>query len=315
MEKTLEKWQHTLQKSSKQRIVFTEIFDIRVLTAASKLAEDKLLIPVVPTSLKKFTTFTEKHDINGEHFVCIDPQDEQIKQKLVPFLKKQDRLEDINLFSVLLVRANMADGLINGARSTTRDVIRPALSYLDLRHKQSRVSGAIIVADGKEKYLFADCSIHIQPNGASLAAIAIESVETAKRLSIDPAIAFISYTSHAQREDKQKAAIEEAMDIIRAYDANIPVDGELQFDAAFVPLVAQQKVPNSSLGGKATIFIFPTLEAGNIVCKMLEHMSPYRTFGPVTQGFSHAVHDLSRGCTVETIYEIGLYAAMQALDH
>src|SRR5699024_9449172 len=313
--KTFVKWRHTLSKNKKQRIVFTEIFDVRVLAAASKLAEEKLLIPVVPTSLKSFTTFAEKHDISGEHFICVDPQSEEVKERLTPFLKTEDSLNDINLFSVLLVKANMADGLINGATSTTRDVIRPALSYLDLRHEQSRVSGAMIVADEKEKYLFADCSMHIQPNGASLAAIAIESVETAKRLSIDPAIAFISYTSHAQREDKQKLAIEKAMEIMQTYDASIPVDGELQFDAAFVPSIAQQKVPNSVLAGKATIFIFPTLEAGNIVCKMLEHMSAYQTFGPLTQGFSHAVHDLSRGCTVETIYEVGLYAAMQALEH
>lgn len=315
METTVKKWKQVLRKRKQQRIFFAEIFDQRVLFAAAQLTEEDLLIPVVLASKEKLVSYAKQYNITVEHFICIQPSDELLLKTVLPFINgNRDQLQNINRIGILLVKAGLADGFVSGATYTTKEVIQPALQHIPLRDASSRVSGVLVVTQGKRQMLFADCSMHIEPNGKEFAAIAAESIETAKNLAIEPSVAFVSYTTKSSRSDGRIIHIKEAIQQIKQSYPTVPVEGELQFDAAFVPEIAAKKAPNSTLQGNATIFIFPTLEAGNIACKIMEQMTANQTFGPITQGFSKAIHDLSRGCSTKTIYEVAIYAAMQATN-
>lgn len=298
MEQCIKEWKELLRANKKHHIAFVEPLDLRVLHAASNLAKDALLTPVLIGDKTKVTAFAT------EHRICIKDC----------ILKEQDKeVEDVNEYGTLLLQNKVVDGFITGATYSTRDVIRPALQHIPLKRKNGRICGVMAVATENRTMLFADCSIHIEPSANELVSIATEAIETAIQLAIEPRVAFVSYTSHSKRTDETAQRIRKAVKLTKIAYPHIPIDGELQFDAAFTPDVAIRKIGNSEVDGNATIFIFPTLEAGNIACKIIEHLTTAHILGPMTQGFTLPIHDLSRGCTTKTIYDLAIYAAVQAL--
>src|SRR5699024_10719414 len=179
-------------------------------------------------------------------------------------------LKDANYFGTMLVYMNKADGLVSGAAHSTGDTVRPALQIIKTKEGISKTSGVFIMVRETEKYVFADCAINIAPNSADLAEIAVESARTAKLFDIEPKVAMLSFSTNGSAKSEETDRVIESVSIAKDKDANLVVDGEFQFDAAFVPTVAQKKAPDSDIQGDATVFVFPSLEAGNIGYKLTE---------------------------------------------
>ena len=165
-----------------------------------------------------------------------------------------------------------------------------------------------------ERYLFADNAINIDPNAQELAEIAVESARTAKIFDIDPKVAMLSFSTKGSAKAPQVDKVVEATAIAHKLNPDLALDGELQFDAAFVPTVAKLKAPDSAVAGYANVFIFPDLQAGNIGYKIAQRFGNFEAIGPILQGLNAPVADLSRGCNEEDVYKLAIITAAQALS-
>src|SRR5699024_9009372 len=218
----------------------------------------------------------------------------------------EKQLCDENYFGTMLVYMNQADGLVSGAAHSTADTVRPALQIMKTKEGINKTSGVFIMVRGEEKYVFADCAINIAPTSEDLAEIAMESAETAKLFDIDPRIAMLSFSTKGSAQSEETEKVEQAVKLAKERNASLVIDGEIQFDAAFVPSVAAKKAPDAMLKGNANVFIFPSLEAGNIGYKIAERLGEFEAVGPVLQGLTKPVNDLSRGCSAEDVFKLAL---------
>ena len=214
----------------------------------------------------------------------------------------------------MLVHLGIVDGMVSGANHSTAATVRPALQIIKTRPNVKRTSGAFLMVRGSERYLFGDCAININPDAEGLAEIAINSAITAKMFGIDPKIAMLSYSTKGSGFGESVDKVVEATKIAHELRPDLEIDGELQFDAAFVPETAALKAPGSKVAGQANVFIFPGIEAGNIGYKMAERLGGFAAVGPVLQGLNKPVNDLSRGCNAEDVYNLTLITAAQAVE-
>lgn len=166
---------------------------------------------------------------------------------------------------------------------------------------------------GDERYIFADCAINIDPDATVLAEIAVNSALTAQIFGIDPKVAMLSYSTKGSGFGEKVDKVVEATKLAQEMAPDLAIDGELQFDAAFVPETAELKAPGSQVAGQATVFVFPSIEAGNISYKMAERLGGFSAVGPILQGLNHPVNDLSRGCNADDVYKLTLITASQAV--
>lgn len=166
---------------------------------------------------------------------------------------------------------------------------------------------------GDERYLFADCAINIDPNEEQLAEIAVESGKTAQLFDIDPRVALLSFSTKGSAKSPEVEKVQKATELAQKLDPEMPIDGELQFDAAIVPKVAESKAPDSDVAGKATVFVFPELQSGNIGYKIAQRLGGFEAIGPILQGLNKPVSDLSRGCNSEDAYKVAIITAAQTL--
>ena len=222
--------------------------------------------------------------------------------------------DDVNYFGVMLVHMGIVDGMVSGAIHSTAATVRPALQIIKTRPNVSRTSGAFLMVRGSERYLFGDCAININPDAEGLAEIAINSAITAKMFGIDPKIAMLSYSTKGSGFGESVDKVVAATKIAHELRPDLEIDGELQFDAAFVPETAALKAPGSKVAGQANVFIFPGIEAGNIGYKMAERLGGFAAVGPVLQGLNKPVNDLSRGCNADDVYKLTLITAAQAVE-
>lgn len=207
---------------------------------------------------------------------------------------------------------------IAGNLSSTAAVLRAGLKVIGLRPGVKTLSSIFImlppVAEG-HVLGFADCSVVPQPTSAQLADIALSSAETFTAITEETArVAMLSFSTQGSAKHPNVAMVQQAVEMIRARAPQLNVDGELQFDAAFVPSVAAQKAPNSELKGRANVMVFPSLEAGNIGYKIAQRLGGYRALGPLIQGLNAPMHDLSRGCNARDIIELVLIAQTQLVQ-
>lgn len=305
-----------------KRIVFPEATDIRILAAASKLAEEGMLVPILLGNINVVNDIAAKHHINISRCEVLHPKSYPYFSEMVDIFMKCRRMSDYeeatsllrnkNYFGTMLVHMGKADGLVSGAIHTTADTIRPAFQIIRTKPGRKKASGVFVMVKGKEKYLFADCSINIKPTSIDLAEIALESAKTASLFQVDPKVALLSFSTKSTISSERVGRVQEALFIIKEKNPTLIVDGEVQFDTAFIPAIAEKKDPNSKLKGKANVFIFPNLEAGNIACKIIERLTPYDIIGPILQGLNKPINDLSRGCNVEDVYQVALITAMQS---
>ncbi len=223
-------------------------------------------------------------------------------------------------FAGLMVAAGDADGSVGGALSTTADTVRAALSTIGRHPDFSLVSSFFLIISphphlGEQgACLFADCAVVPQPTASQLAEIAAATAHHARfLLGVEPRIALLSFSTKGSAEHAAVAAVREAARTLKARCPRLLADGELQLDAAVEPDVAARKAPGSSVAGRANVFIFPDLNSGNIGYKLAERFGGCRAIGPILQGLAKPANDLSRGCQPETIVDVVVMTAIQAL--
>lgn len=306
------------------KIVFPEGFDERILEAASRLAEEKVLVPIVIGSKEAVEKKAAEFGLSLRNVEIADPEQyEQMDELVEAFVErrrgkvsKEDArktLLDVNYFGTMLVYLGKAHGLVSGAAHSTADTVRPALQIIKTKEGIRRTSGVFIMVRGEEKYIFADCAINISPDSQDLAEIAIESATTARMFDIEPRVAMLSFSTKGSAQSPETEKVIKAVQLAKEAAPHLIIDGEFQFDAAFVPSVAQKKAPGSVIQGDANVFIFPSLEAGNIGYKIAQRLGNFEAVGPILQGLNKPVNDLSRGCSAEDAYKLALITAAQAL--
>ncbi|MEN2465374.1 phosphate acetyltransferase [Ornithinibacillus sp. JPR2-1] len=305
-------------------IVFPEGLDERVLTAASKLGTEGVLNPIVIGDKDAVQQKASELNVDLSATTVLDPSSyEKFDDMVQAFVERRKgkateedarkMLVDENYFGTMLVYMNEADGLVSGAAHSTADTVRPALQIIKTKEGVKKTSGVFIMVRGDEKYVFADCAINITPDSNDLAEIAVESAVTAKLFGVDPKVAMLSFSTKGSAKSPETEKVVEALQIAKEKDPSLVIDGEFQFDAAFVPSVAAKKAPDAVIQGDANVFVFPSLEAGNIGYKIAQRLGGFEAVGPILQGLNKPVNDLSRGCSAEDVYNLALITAAQAL--
>ncbi|MEI3604261.1 phosphate acetyltransferase [Pseudogracilibacillus sp. SE30717A] len=312
-----------LTKGKKKKIVFPEATDERILLAAGRLANESLVTPVLIGKRNEVVELAKELNADISECEIIDPADYVKWDEMVEsFVERRNgRVErkkaehvliDANYFGTMLVHMNEADGLVSGAAHSTSDTVRPALQIIKTKEGVRKTSGVFVMVRNDEKYMFADCAINIAPTSEDLAEIAIESARTAKLFNVDPRVAMLSFSTKGSAKSEETERVIEAVKYAKEREPELIIDGEFQFDAAFVPSVAAKKAPNSTIKGDATVFVFPSLEAGNIGYKITERLGGFEAVGPILQGLNKPVNDLSRGCSEEDVYKLALITAAQS---
>lgn len=307
-------------------IVFPEGEDPRVLGAAIRLKKDQLVEPVVLGNQEAVEKVAGENGFDLTGLQILDPATYPAEDKQAmhdALLERRNgkntpeqvdqMLEDISYFATMLVYMGKVDGMVSGAVHATGDTVRPALQIIKTKPGSHRISGAFIMQKGEERYVFADCAINIELDAPTMAEVASQSAETAKLFGIDPKVAMLSFSTKGSAKGDMVTKVAKATKLAKEANPDLAIDGELQFDAAFVPSVGELKAPGSDVAGHANVFIFPSLEAGNIGYKIAQRFGGFEAIGPVLQGLNAPVADLSRGTDEEAVYKVALITAAQAL--
>ena len=311
-------------RASKPEIVFPEGDDARILRAAIRLNEDGDIKPIVLGDKKELEALAEKEGVKLGNLEILDPANYEAKDEMVKaFVERRkgkvneeqaaEILKDHNYFGTMLIYMGKAKGLVSGAAHTTADTVRPALQIIKTKEGYKRCSGAFIMLRGEEMYLMADCAINIDLDAEGLAEVAVVSNETAIQFGMDPKIAMLSFSTKGSASHDRVTMVAEATKMAKEKNPEMAIDGELQFDAAFVETVAKKKAPGSEVAGHANVFVFPNIEAGNIGYKIAQRFGGFEAIGPILQGLNAPVNDLSRGCVEDEVYSLAIITAAQAV--
>lgn len=307
------------------KIVLPEGNDIRVVGAAIRLLNDEMIHPIVLGERDAVLKLAEENGVDASGLDIVDPKTfEGFEELVAAFVERRKGKidedgarkllnEDPNYFGTMLVYTKQADGLVSGATRSTGDTVRPALQIIKMQPGFSKTSGVFFMVKGEEQYVFADCAITIAPDENDLSEIAVLSAITAKQFGMDPKIAMLSFSTKGSAASDEVDRVSNATKLALEKNPELKIDGELQFDAAFVPSVGKSKAPGSPVAGEANVFIFPSLEAGNIGYKIAQRLGGYEAVGPLLQGLNSPVNDLSRGCNEEDVYKLSMLTAAQTL--
>lgn len=298
-------------------IVFPESDDPRIIEAVQRLSNEGLIKPILVGNHEKILDDVSMCEvINPDTF----SQFNELVQAFVErragkatYEQAQELLKQPNYFGTMLVYMNKAKGLVSGAAHSTSDTVRPALQIIKTKPGISRTFGYFLMIRDEEKYIMGDCAINPNPDAEALAEFAIESAKAAEMFGIDPRVAMLSFSTNGSAETDETEKIRKATQLAKEKDSGYIIDGEMQFDAAFVESVGKKKFPNSEVAGKANTFIFPDLNAGNIGYKIAQRLGNFEAIGPVLAGLNKPVNDLSRGCSAEDVYNTAIITAAQSL--
>ena len=296
-------------RRAQPHIVLSEGDDPRIIEAAARAVADGLarvtlvgttevagVETVSPATASRLDAYAEAyHDLR--------------KHKGVSEEGARRAVEDPLGFAAMMVRQGDADGTIGGATHTTTDVVRTALQIIGKDPSVDTVSSYfLMLLDGTRPIVFADCGLVIQPTAKELASIAVASARSLVAMTgLEPKVALLSFSTKGsvpQGAHESLGRIAEALELIRSREPGLAVDGELQFDAAIVPGVAERKAPDSPVAGAANVFVFPSLSAGNIGYKIAQRIGGATALGPILQGLAKPANDLSRGCSTEDVYQM-----------
>ncbi|NOC47312.1 MULTISPECIES: phosphate acetyltransferase [unclassified Ruegeria] len=234
--------------------------------------------------------------------------------------KARAAVETPPVYAAMLVRSGRATGTVGGAVHTTGDIVRAAIQVIGMAPDAGMVSSFFLMyppedaQPGARAMLYSDCGLVIDPSPDELSKIAVASARSARALlRVDPKIAMLSFSTKGSAKHPDVDKVIEATETLRQSSPDLEVDGELQFDAAFVPSVGDRKSPGSSVAGQANVMIFPNLDAGNIGYKITQRLGGYTAIGPVLQGLARPANDLSRGCSAEDVTQMIAVTALQAI--
>ena len=318
-----------LIKGKKIKLVFTEGEDVRIQQAAQRLLAEDLVQPILlgdPDVVRQVSQ-TNGTDLAGIDIIspaAYEKIDEMIEAMHELRKGKMEREEcaaslgKANYFGTMMVKMGYAGGLLGGATYSTADTVRPALQLVKTRAGVPIVSSCFIMnrpgTDGDERYVMADCAINLDPTEDELVVITQETAKTARLFDVEPKVALLSFSSKGSGKGPGVEKMQNATARLQGMGLDFPVDGELQFDAAFVPSVGQSKAPGSAVAGYANTFIFPDINAGNIGYKIAQRLGGFDAFGPILMGLNAPINDLSRGCNAEEVYRMGIITAAFAVQ-
>ncbi len=314
-------------KSNKKHIVLPEGTDPRILLAATSLVDQNVVDVTLLGKKEEIMAVAAKIGVNiDENINIIDPVQSEYyedywktyyelrKHKNIPEEMAQDAMADVSYFGTMMVYKGHADGMVSGAAHTTAHTIIPALQFVKTRPGVSTVSSCFFMCLDDHVSVFGDCAVNVSPNADQLAEIAISSAESAKAFGIDPKVALLSYSSGTSgtgvEVDKVKAATEKA----KSLRPDLKIEGPIQYDAAVDPSVGKSKMPDSEVAGQASVLVFPDLNTGNNTYKAVQRETGALAIGPMLQGLNKPVNDLSRGCTVDDIFNTVVITAIQAQE-
>lgn len=319
-------------KADKQHIVLPEGTEERTIKAADQLLADGIAnITLIgnPAEVKSLATKFNLNNIDKAN--VLDPENYPKKETYANLLFELRKAKGLTLeqanklvsdplyIGCLMIKNGDADGEIAGAKNTTGDVLRPALQIIKTAPGISVVSGAFLMFTKTPQYgsngllLFADCAVTPNPSASQLAEIAVSTGHTARALvGEEPSIAMLSFSTKGSAKNAMADKVIEATKLAKEIDPSLSIDGELQADAAIVPSVGLSKAPGSAVAGKANVLVFPSLEVGNIAYKLVQRLGEAEAVGPILQGMAAPVNDLSRGCSVNDVYNMVAIACNQA---
>jgi phosphate acetyltransferase len=321
-------------KANKQRIVLPEGTEERTLKAANQLLQEEVANIILIGNRDEIERLAESLGLTqiGKATI-VDPLQHTKKEEYIQLLLELRKakgmtpeqaatlVEDPLYLACLMIKNGDADGEIAGARNTTGDVLRPALQIIKTQKGISVVSGAFLMfvqnrAYGEDGVLvFADCAVMPNPSARELAEIAVATAQTARAIvGVEPRVAMLSFSTKGSARHELVDKVTEATRLAKEMAPDLSIDGELQADAALVPFVGASKAPGSAVAGKANVLVFPNLECGNIAYKLVQRLGDAEAIGPILQGMAAPVNDLSRGCSVEDIYNMVAICANQAIN-
>lgn len=315
-------------KQKKKHIVLPEGYDERILRAAKLLVESDAVVLTLLGEKEKIKARLNALDIelNPEKLTIIDPVNssdfEDYVQTLFQLRKQKglneamarDLMADVSYFGTMMVYKGHAHGMVSGAVHTTQHTIRPALQFVKTKPGVSVVSSVFFMCLPDSVKVFGDCAINPNPNAQELAEIAISSAQTSLSFGIEPRIAMLSYSSGSSGQGEDVETVRRATEMVKELRPDLKVEGPIQYDAAVDMQVGQSKLPNSEVAGRASIFIFPDLNTGNNTYKAVQRETGALAIGPILQGLNKPVNDLSRGCTVQDIFNTVIITAIQAQE-
>lgn len=315
-------------RSQRKHIVLPEGNDDRILKAAVRLVTQNVVDLTilgdeteVLASIKRLGLTLDTSVVNivnpatSENYEAYSATLYELrKAKNVNLDMARDMMLDVSYFGTMMVYQGHADGMVSGAVHTTQHTIRPALQFIKTKPGVSLVSSVFFMCLPDRVSVFGDCAVNPNPTAPQLAEIAISSAESSARFGIEPRIAMLSYSSGTSGEGEDVEKVRQATAIVRAKRPDLKIEGPIQYDAAVDPSVGSQKLPNSDVAGRASVLIFPDLNTGNNTYKAVQRETGALAIGPMLQGLNKPINDLSRGCTVDDVFNTVVITAIQCQD-
>jgi phosphate acetyltransferase len=312
-------------RAQRKHIVLPEGNDDRILKATERLLNQEIVDLTIlgeraqiAASIKRLGLHFDHHKLHVVNPVespyyseYVDTLYELRKNKNVSLEAAHDLMADVSYFGTMMVYKGHADGMVSGACHTTQHTIRPALQFVKTKPDTSIVSSIFFMCLPDRVAVFGDCAVNPNPTAEQLSEIAIASAESSMRFGIDPRIAMLSYSSGSSGEGADVEKVRQATEIVKQKRPDLKVEGPIQYDAAVDPIVGRQKMPDSEVAGKANVLIFPDLNTGNNTYKAVQRETGALAIGPMLQGLNKPVNDLSRGCTVDDIFNTVIITAIQ----
>jgi phosphate acetyltransferase len=310
----------------KKHIVLPEGTDDRILKAAARLANQSIVdLTILGSKIKiqkrvdvlgirfDFDKISIVNPIESPYFEdYVNTLYELRKHKNMNLAIAEDKMEDVSYFGTMMVYKGHADGMVSGAAHTTQHTILPALQFIKTKPGVSVVSSIFFMCLEDRVSVFGDCAINPNPTSKQLAEIAISSADSTQAFGIEPKVAMLSYSSGTSGIGEDVDRVREATKIVKELRPDIKIEGPIQYDAAVDPIVGKSKLPDSEVAGQASVLIFPDLNTGNNTYKAVQRETGALAIGPMLQGLNKPVNDLSRGCTVDDIFNTVVITAIQA---
>ncbi len=313
-------------KISPRKIVFPEGEEDKIIRAAQIILDEGIATPILlgnPAVIEERRNYLH---LDLEGIQIVDPDNSPKlhdytlefynlrKRKGVAMVEAMKLMKNRNYFGAMMVHSNDADGMVSGLTAHYPETLRPALQIIQVKPNQMRVSGLYIMLTQSDVFFFADTTVNKNPSAEELAEIAVSTSQVALRFGIEPRIAMLSYSNFGSNADEISIKVQKAVEILHRNHPELIVDGEMQANTALVPQILESTYPFSKLKGKANVLIFPTLEAGNIAYKLVEHINHTEAIGPILMGLSKPVHVLQRGDEVNDIVNMAAIAVMDAQE-